>query len=188
MAVGECQSTGTRWTRGQETLRPSSHLGQAQLEPSPDHIVVPQLAHRRCQTAHDVSASRCELSGQPWPWHTGQAGSRHDRRSPGTSPRTPRSRRTCSGSISNRPRNESVLCSASVWHEKSHAPQPMHSDSRTVKLIAQPAADDGSATASCGWKWRSSPMQSACTHGAHVDPRGGGARSRTRSPFHSHQP
>src|SRR3954447_19621971 len=41
------------------------------------------------------------------------------------------------GSIVNSPRNESVLVSAPVGHEKSHAPQPMHASSTTLKLTTR---------------------------------------------------
>lgn len=105
-------------------------------EPSPlDHWVVPHESQRRCHLAQVTVSSRFDASGQPWPWHVGHAGSTMIAFSGHLSTQTAQSSHVY-GSMANSPRNVSVLCSASAWHEKSHAPQPMHSDSMTRKLIA----------------------------------------------------
>jgi len=95
---------------------------------------VPHVGHVCCQIAHSVPARRLECSGQPWPLHTGQAGSATIAASGHFATHTPQSSHVY-GSISKMPRNESVFTSASVWHEKSHAPHPMHRSWRTWKLM-----------------------------------------------------
>ncbi len=83
---------------------------------------------------------RVAVSGQPRPWQTAQSGSGTIASSGHLGTQTAQSSQVY-GSMTNRPRNESVFVSAPVGQVKSHAPQPMQRSATTLKLTAAPRPD-----------------------------------------------
>ena len=156
---------------------------------SPDHIASKSTTHQgsakasnrirsiaAASTRQVNSESRVEVSGQPLPSQTGHDGSGTIAPTGHLFTQRPQSSHVY-GSIANRPRYESVLVSAPVGHEKSHAPHPMQTSSRTCRLTASHRVSRAAhhvlwltrglgRPKSWGWNSRSSPMQSQWTHGA----------------------
>ena len=77
------------------------------------------------------------MSGQPRLRHSGHAGSGTIAPTGHFGTHSSQSLHV-NGSIVNKPRNESVLVSAPVGHEKSHAPQPMQTSSSTRNDMERP--------------------------------------------------